>query len=134
MKARFSTILTIGFLFSRLGASISALHRKFPNKKKIILKESLWNQGKLDAVQAWMHAHKQNITTVVVCLKQLKAKNTLVLLVIGTYFKPCSYNKFSEDIFVPPAMLCICKQSSFLIEHFTVTCSSQSNTNSCILS
>ena len=33
------------------------------------------------------------------CLKQLKAKNTLVLLVFGTYFKPCSYNKVSEDIF-----------------------------------
>ena len=61
----------------------------------------------LDAVQAWMHAHKQNITPVtVVCLKQLKAKNKLVVLVIGTYFNPCSYNKVSEDIYVPPAVLC----------------------------
>ena len=46
MKKRFSTILTRGFLFSRLGASISASRRKFPNKKNIILKESLWDQGK----------------------------------------------------------------------------------------
>ena len=45
MKVRFSTILTRGFLFSRLGASISASHRKFPNKKKVILKENLWDQG-----------------------------------------------------------------------------------------
>ena len=47
MKVRFSTILTRGFLFSRLGASISASHRKFPNKKKteVILEENLWDQG-----------------------------------------------------------------------------------------
>ena len=37
MKVRFSTIL--------IGASISASRRKFPTKKKIILKESLWDQG-----------------------------------------------------------------------------------------
>ena len=33
------------FFFSRLGTSISASRRKFPNEKKIILKESLWDQG-----------------------------------------------------------------------------------------
>ena len=48
MKVRFSTILTIGRLSlpSRFGASISASRRKFPNKKKIISKESLGDQGK----------------------------------------------------------------------------------------
>ena len=45
MKVRFSTILTRGFLLSRLGTSISASCRKFPDKKKIIWKESLWDQG-----------------------------------------------------------------------------------------
>ena len=34
MKVRFSTILTIGFLFSWHGASIRASRRKFPNKKR----------------------------------------------------------------------------------------------------
>ena len=47
MKVRFSTALTRDFFFSRLGASISASRLKFPNKKKIILKESLWDQGRL---------------------------------------------------------------------------------------
>ena len=46
MNVRFSTIVTRDFLFSRFGASISASRRKFPNQKKIILKESLWDQGK----------------------------------------------------------------------------------------
>ena len=45
MKVRFSTILTRGFLFSRLAASISASRRKLQNTKKVILKENLWNQG-----------------------------------------------------------------------------------------
>ena len=34
MKVRFSTILTRGFLFSQLSASISASNHKFPNKKR----------------------------------------------------------------------------------------------------
>ena len=37
---------TRGFLFSRRCASISASRRKFPNEKKMILKESLLDQGK----------------------------------------------------------------------------------------
>ena len=44
MKVRFSTILTRGLLFSRLGASISAWRSKLPKKKRI-LTESLWYQG-----------------------------------------------------------------------------------------
>ena len=45
MKVRFSTILTRGFLFSWLSSLISSLRCKFPNKKIIIFKESLWDQG-----------------------------------------------------------------------------------------
>ena len=41
MKVRFSTILTRGFLFSRLGASISASRPKFQNKKDNIKRKPL---------------------------------------------------------------------------------------------
>ena len=41
MNVRFSTILTRGFLFSRLGASISASRRKFPNRKNNIKRKPL---------------------------------------------------------------------------------------------
>ena len=41
MKVRFSTILTRDFLFSRLGASISASRCKFPNKRGNIKRKPL---------------------------------------------------------------------------------------------
>ena len=41
MKERFSTVLTSGFLFSWLGASISASRHKFPNKENNIKRKPL---------------------------------------------------------------------------------------------
>ena len=47
----------------RLGASTSALRRKFPNKKKVILKESLRDQG-----SAW-HLENLRLHQQFVCLE-----------------------------------------------------------------
>ena len=67
VKVRFSTTLTSGFLFSRLGASISASRHKFPNKEYNIKRKPLGPGYSFEELSADSYPWKFDVLKTDIC-------------------------------------------------------------------